>query len=232
MLNFYTGEILLFDKPREWSSFDVVNKTRILIKIKFGKKLKVGHAGTLDPLATGLLILCTGKKTKEISEFSGLDKEYIATIAFGNTTPSYDLETEPDKFYKTEQITEDKLIEALKTFEGKQMQTPPIFSAKKINGEKAYINARLGKEVEVRQQEIDIKEIEVLDANLPHEVKIRMVVSKGTYIRSFAHDLGQKLNSGAYLKNLIRTKIGNFDLKNAYSLEDFEKVVQETEIEL
>lgn len=232
MLNFYEGETLLLDKPKEWSSFDVVNKTRILIKRKFGKKLKVGHAGTLDPLATGLLILCTGRKTKTISSFSNLDKEYIAKIAFGATTPSYDLETEPDAHFEKSHINLELLEKTLEEFKGKQLQRPPIFSAKKVNGEKAYINARLGKEIEVRKQEIEIKEIEILKNNLPDEIEVRLLVSKGTYIRSFAHDLGQKLNSGAYLKNLIRTKIGNFELKNAYSIEEFEKIVEKTEINL
>ena len=229
-MDFYAGEVLLLDKPKTWSSFDVVNKIRILIKIKFGKKLKVGHAGTLDPLATGLLILCTGKKTKTINDFIGLDKEYIATIKFGETTPSYDSETEPDGFFKTDHITEKLLQETVKSFIGKQMQTPPIYSAKKVNGEKAYINARLGKEIKLKQSEINIKEIEILDINLPDEITVRMTVSKGTYIRSFAYDIGKRMNSGAYLKHLKRTKIGNFLLKDAYSIETFEKIIDEITI--
>lgn len=229
-MDFYAGEVLLFDKPQNWSSFDVVNKIRIQIKMKYGKKLKVGHAGTLDPLATGLLILCTGKKTKQIESFQGKDKEYIATIKFGATTPTYDLESEPDKFFETKHITNELVKETLDSFIGKQLQTPPIFSAKKINGEKAYINARMGKEVKMKKSEIEIKEIEILETNLPEEIKLRMVVSKGTYIRSFAYDLGQKLHSGGYLKRLIRTKIGNFLLEDAYSIKDFEKMLASTEI--
>ncbi len=225
-LNFYDGEILLFDKPKTWTSFDVVNKTRITIRQKFGKKLKVGHAGTLDPLATGLLILCTGKKTKTIAELSGKNKEYVATIAFGMTTPSYDLETEADKHFEISHITTELVQKELDGFLGKQLQTPPIFSAKKVNGEKAYINARLGKDVDIKKQEIEIFELEIVENKLPEELTVRMLVSKGTYIRSFAHDLGQKLNSGAYLKNLVRTKIGEFDLKDAYSIEEFQKLVQ------
>lgn len=230
-MDFYAGEVLLFDKPQNWSSFDVVNKVRIQIKMKYGKKLKVGHAGTLDPLATGLLILCTGKKTKQIESFQGKDKEYIATIKFGATTPTYDLESEPDKFFETKHITKELVKETLDSFIGKQLQTPPIFSAKKINGEKAYISARMGKDVKMKKSEIEIKEIEILETNLPKEIKIRMVVSKGTYIRSFAYDLGQKLNSGGHLKRLIRTKIGNFLLEDAYSIEDFEKILASTEIQ-
>ncbi len=221
MYDFYCGEILLFDKPIHWSSFDIVNKVRIEIKKKYGKKLKVGHAGTLDPLASGLLILCTGKMTKQIENFQHLDKEYQAVIKFGATTPSFDLETQPDNFFEIKHINLDLLNETLNNFIGIQMQRPPNFSAKKINGETAYVNARLGKDFEIKKNEIEIKKIEIIEHNLPEQVTIRMTVSKGTYIRSFANDLGIKLNSGAYLQKLIRTKIGDYNVQNALSIEDF-----------
>jgi len=230
--NFYAGEVLLIDKPLEWTSFDIVNKTRITIARRFGKKLKVGHAGTLDPLATGLLIICTGKKTKSISEFSGLDKEYVAKIKFGATTPSFDKETEPDNTsFEINHITEDFLIETLKKFEGKQLQLPPKFSAKKVNGERAYINARKGKDIEIKPVEVEFKEIEVIEHDLPNYVTIRLLVSKGTYIRSFANDLGIKLDSGAYLDELRRTKIGNFDIESAITIDEFQQEVDSMDID-
>lgn len=224
-MDFYAGEIILINKDKGWTSFDVVNKIRNIIRRKYGQKLKVGHAGTLDPLASGLLIVCTGKKTKSINEFTGLDKEYIATVGFGATTPSYDLETDFDKHYSTEHLTEELLRDTLETFKGIQKQTPPIYSAKKVKGQKAYNIARKGKQVDIKEVEVNFKEIELVDAKLPEEAKIRLLVSKGTYIRSFANDLGQKLDTGAYLKDLIRTKIGNFTLDDAMTINEFEQLV-------
>jgi tRNA pseudouridine55 synthase len=172
-------------------------------------------------LASGLLILCTGKFTKKIEEFSNLNKEYIAKINFGASRPSFDKETEIDNQYETSHISEQLLIDTLKTFEGKQMQMPPIYSAKKINGEKAYINARKGRDVEVRPNEVEIYSINLIETKLPETATIKMDVSKGTYIRSFANDLGKKLNSGAYLDELERTKIGNYNIKDSYTIESF-----------
>lgn len=226
-MDFFEGETLLINKPIQWTSFDVVNKVRNVIRRKFDQKLKVGHAGTLDPLASGLLILCTGKMTKKISDFSELNKEYIAKIIFGATTPSFDKETEIDEHFEKNHITEEFLKETLKGFLGKQEQIPPKFSAKKIDGEKAYIKARKGQEVIMKTVIVDFQEIEILEQNLPETATIRLTVSKGTYIRSFAHDLGERLNSGAYLDELKRTAIGNFKIKDAYELDDFVQLVNE-----
>lgn len=225
-MDFYKGEVLKIDKYKNWTSFDVVNKLRNLIRKKYGKKIKIGHAGTLDPLATGLLIICSGLKTKEINSFMGLDKEYIATIGLGATTPSFDLETVFDGFYPTEHINIELIKQSLKSFEGRQIQTPPIYSAKKINGEKAYNIARRGDNVKIKKIEVEFKEIELLEANLPDNIIIRMVVSKGTYIRSFANDLGKKLKSGAYLKELRRTKIGDFNVEEAMDIAAFERLLK------
>lgn len=221
MKDFYEGEILLLDKPQKWTSFDIVNKVRIAINHKFGQKLKVGHAGTLDPLATGLLILCTGRMTKKINDFAGLDKEYVAKINFGATTPSYDKETQFDKHFETNHITLELVENVLKSFIGQQLQMPPAYSAKRVDGTKAYIKARKGKTMEIKPSEIEIKEIEILEHNLPQTVSVRMSVSKGTYIRSFAYDLGNKLNSGAYLDQLRRTKIGEYSIQNAQTIDAF-----------
>jgi len=225
-MDFYQGEILFIDKQKTWTSFDVVNKLRNLIRRKYDKKVKIGHAGTLDPLATGLLILCTGTKTKSIEQFMGLDKEYVAKIAFGATTPSYDLETEFDATYPTEHLSEKLVKEALKTFKGKQKQRPPLYSAKKIKGEKAYDIARRGDKAEIKEVEVEFKEIELLESNLPDYITIRLLVSKGTYIRSFAHDLGEKLNTGAYLIELRRTKIGDFKVEEALDVNAFENLLK------
>ncbi len=221
MYDFEKGEILLIDKPQGWTSFDVVAKIRNAIRKYTGKKVKVGHAGTLDPMATGLLIIATGKKTKEINSLQILDKEYIATIKFGATTPSYDAETQPDKFFPTSHLTEKLIEETLKNFLGKQKQIPPKYSAKKIKGKKAYQLARQGKDFEMKPVEVEFKEIEILSLSLPDELTVRLIVSKGTYIRSFAYDLGVKLNTGAYLTALRRTKIGQFSINQAISIEDF-----------
>ena len=209
------GKVLLLDKPLHWTSFDVVNKIRYSILKKYNiKRFKVGHAGTLDPLATGLLIVCVGKATKTINEYQGLSKEYTGTLILGGTTPSYDLETEVDATYPIEHITDEMIYKTAKDFIGKQQQVPPIFSALKKNGKKMYELARKGEKVEMKSREIEIFEFEILSVYLS-EVKFRVKVSKGTYIRSLAHDFGKALGSGAYLSELKRTKIGNFLIENA-----------------
>lgn len=225
--NFEEGEVLLFDKPLYWTSFDLVNKVRIIIKSKLGiKKIKAGHAGTLDPLASGLMIICTGKATKRIEEFRDLDKEYIATIHLGATTPSYDLETEVNGKYPFEHINENLVITTLKGFVGEQQQIPPVHSAKMINGTRAYEYARKGIHKEMTPATVNFREVELLSYEIP-EMKIRILCSKGTYIRSFARDLGKALGSGAYLSSLERTAIGPCLIKNAFTLESFELFVKE-----
>ena len=224
--DFISGEVLLMNKPLNWTSFDLVNKVRYLISHKINRKLKVGHAGTLDPLATGLVILCTGKKTKQIINFQNLEKEYIATFQFGATTPSFDLETEVDKQYPNEHITKLKVEDLIKTFIGEQEQIPPVFSAKKIKGERAYVNARKGIKVEMKPSIIKINNIEIIEDNLPEKITLKINCSKGTYIRALARDFGVKLNSGAHLIKLKRTKIGEYNVKNAISVQDFEKIIQ------
>lgn len=221
MLDFVGGETLLINKPVGWTSFDAVKKIRnLIIKNTSLKKIKVGHAGTLDPLAGGLLIICTGKKTKEINLIQELPKEYTGTFVLGATTPSYDLETTPDKTFSINHITETLLYETAKKFVGQQDQVPPIFSAKMVNGERAYTLARKGIETEMKPKSIHIYEFEISRIELP-EVDFKVKCSKGTYIRSLAFDFGNALNSGAYLKNLMRTQIGNFSLAQAFSIEDF-----------
>jgi len=219
--------VLLFDKPLYWTSFDLVNKVRIMIKHAFGlKDLKVGHAGTLDPLATGLMILCTGKSTKKINEFRDLDKEYYATLHFGETTPSFDLETATDQSYPVEHITPLIVQKTLEGFIGEQKQVPPLHSAKLIDGKRAYEYARKGKNLNLEPVNIIIREAELVSFGIP-ETKIRMVCSKGTYVRSFARDLGIALKSGCYLSALERSAIGSFKLKNAFSIEKFEKYLEQ-----
>ncbi|OQX96646.1 MAG: tRNA pseudouridine(55) synthase TruB [Bacteroidetes bacterium 4572_117] len=223
--HFIEGEVLLFDKPLNWTSFDLVRKVRFIIRHFLGvKKIKVGHAGTLDPKATGLLIVCTGRKTKEIEKFQAGDKEYIADIYLGATTPSFDRETEVDEKFPTGHITTDVINETLKTFIGKQEQIPPIFSAKRINGQRAYKNARKGIDVEMKPSLIDIKEIELINFNLP-ELTIRVKCGKGTYIRALARDIGQKMNSGGYLIGLRRTTTGEFNVDNAMSVDSFKAII-------
>ncbi len=221
--DFREGEVLLFDKPYEWTSFDLVNKVRRLIcKAMQIKKLKVGHAGTLDPLATGLMIICTGKATKTIDSYQAQEKEYIATLCLGATTPSFDLETEIDEQYPTEHITMDLVNEVLLKFTGELEQIPPAFSAVKVNGKRAYEYARDGKDPNLKPKKLIINEIEVLSftGNL---LQLRIVCSKGTYIRGLARDIGYALNSGAHLTTLKRTKIGLFSLAKAISIESFEE---------
>lgn len=224
-MNFLEGEVLLIDKPIEWTSFDIVNKTRNLIRAKLNvKKIKVGHAGTLDPLATGLLIVCTGKMTKQIDTFQAQKKEYVTTLKLGATTPSYDLETEEDQTFEFEHITKNLVETSLKQFIGEIEQVPPIFSAKKIDGQKAYVAARKGKEFELKPNTIVIHAIELINFELPY-IKIKVNCSKGTYIRALARDIGLALNSGAYLTQLRRTKIGDFNVENALEISEFEKIV-------
>ena len=231
-MNFKEGEVLYFDKPLKWTSFAVVNKIRYHICRKLGvKKLKVGQAGTLDPLATGVMIICTGKATKRIEEFQYHTKEYVATLQLGATTPSYDLEKEIDATYPTEHITRELVEETLKRFIGSIEQIPPAFSACKIDGERAYDLARKGEEVNLKPKTLVIDEIELLECNLP-EIKIRVVCSKGTYIRALARDIGEALNSGAHLIGLIRTRVGEVRLEDCMQVEDFPEWLDRQEIEV
>lgn len=208
--------MLLINKPLEWTSFDVVNKLRHRLKIK-----KIGHAGTLDPLATGLLIICTGKMTKRIDEFQAQEKEYVGKLVIGHTTPSYDLETMPAEAMNIDSVTETQIRDTAKRFTGPIRQVPPIHSAIKINGQRAYELARKGKEPELKPREVEIREFEILGVEKP-TVKFRVVCSKGTYIRSLAHDFGKALGVGAYLAELCRTRIGNFTLENALTIDQVE----------
>ena len=224
------GEILLVDKPLHWTSFDVVNKIRYTIKHKIGvKKIKVGHAGTLDPLADGLLILCTGKKTKTINDLMGLEKVYSGEITLGATTPSYDLETEIDQTYPTEHLTNEKITAAAQTMVGEYNQYPPIFSAKKVNGKKAYDLARAGKEVELKPKLITISQFDITSI-VDNKVQFMISCSKGTYIRSIAHDLGNMLNSGGHLTSLRREKIGDFEVKDALNVEEWITKIQDSDV--
>ena len=222
-IDFQEGAVLLFDKPLDWTSFDLVNKVRWLLCKKLHiKKLKVGHAGTLDPKATGLVIVCTGKATKTIDSLQAEEKEYIATLKLGATTPSYDLEKEEDKTYPTEHITPELVQEKLKTFTGEIDQVPPIFSAIKVDGKRAFEFARKGNDPLLDARKITLCSIEVVRFEMP-ELVLRINCSKGTYIRSLARDLGESLGSGAYLTGLIRTKSGAKMLENAFTIEKFEK---------
>jgi len=219
--DFQKGEILLFDKELDWTSFDLVRKLRnYLTRFSGVKKLKVGHAGTLDPKATGLMIVCTGKETKNIDLLQAKEKEYIATIKLGATTPSYDRETEENEFFPTEHLTLDYVKDKLTGFIGEIDQVPPLFSAVKIDGKRAYLHARKGSDIVLQAKRISISELEVIEFK-PSEIKLRVVCSKGTYIRSLARDLGISLNSGAYLVGLCRTRIGDMKLENAWNLNDF-----------
>ena len=220
------GQILLIDKPLNWTSFQVVNKVRWLIRKNYNiKKIKVGHAGTLDPLASGLLIICTGKFTKRINEFMGQEKEYTGTFMFGGTTPSYDLETEVDQTFSTENLTEEGITAATHQFIGTIDQFPPVFSALKKDGKRLYEYAREGEEVEIPSRRVEIREFEIKRITLP-EVDFRVSCSKGTYIRSLAHDFGKTLNNGAHLSALRRTRIGEFHVKNGVTIEAFEAEIE------
>jgi len=223
---FLNGEIILIDKPLGWTSFQVVNKIRWLIRSTFGiKKIKVGHAGTLDPLASGLLILCTGKMTKSIEQFMGQEKEYTGTFTLGATTPSYDLETEIDHTFPTDHITEELLQTTLDQFVGTIDQYPPVFSALKKDGKRLYEFAREGVEVEIPTRKVNIRSFELTQKAIP-KVDFKVICSKGTYIRSLANDYGKALNSGAHLSALRRTRIGKFNIEQAVSIEDFEKQIK------
>lgn len=216
------GKLLLVDKPLNWTSFQVVNKLRWLIKQQFElKKIKVGHAGTLDPLATGLLIICTGKFTKKIETYQAQVKEYTGTITLGATTPSFDLESEINQTFDFSKITSEEIKNATHQFIGEIQQQPPIFSALKKDGKRLYEFARAGEEVEIPKRTISISEFEITGINLPN-VEFRVVCSKGTYIRSLANDFGVALNNGAHLSALRRTKIGEYSVENAISIEEFE----------
>ena len=223
--DFKEGEVLLFDKALGDSSFAVVNRARGIIKRKLKvKNIKVGHAGTLDPLATGLLVICTGKKTKTITSIQDAEKEYTGTITFGGTTPSYDLESEIDQTFPTEHITEEMIREAAESFIGVYDQMPPIFSAKQVDGKRAYELARKGKEVKLNPKRITIREFEITEIrnNENLEVDFRVSCSKGTYIRSLAHDLGKALNSGGHLSALRRTRIGKYSVEDAITTAQFQ----------
>jgi tRNA pseudouridine55 synthase len=222
-MNFKEGKILYFDKPLNWTSFDLVNRVRNLITKYSGEKIKVGHAGTLDPLATGVMILATGKATKCIEKLQSTEKEYIATLKFGETTPSFDLEHAVDKTFPFEHITREMAEKKLKNFVGEIWQIPPVFSAVKIDGKRAYKYARKGKEVELKAKQLVIKDIDILDFSLPF-LKIRVVCSKGTYIRALARDIGEALDSGAHLTALQRTRVGDVTLCKCFSINDFELI--------
>jgi tRNA pseudouridine55 synthase len=221
--DYKNGHLLLIDKPLEWTSFQVVNKLRYLIRRQFDiKKIKVGHAGTLDPLATGLLIICTGKFTKQINTYQAQHKEYTGTITLGATTPSYDLETDVDQTFETSAITEAQIREATLQFVGDIQQQPPIFSALKKEGKRLYEYARAGETVDIPKREVHISVFEIRKIEMP-KVEFRVVCSKGTYIRSLAHDFGKALDNGAHLSALRRTKIGDFSVDDALSVIEFEE---------
>ena len=224
-MDFKSGTILSFDKPLEWTSFGLVNKVRYLLCKHIGeKKLKVGHAGTLDPLATGVLIICTGKATKQIDTLQAKTKEYIATLQLGATTPSFDLETEVDATYPTAHITEEKVKEALTRFIGRIEQVPPSYSACKVDGKRAYDLARQGKEVDLKAKVLVIDEIELQDFNpTTMQATIRVVCSKGTDLRALARDIGLALSSGAHLTALRRTRIGDYRVEDCHTLDTFQQ---------
>lgn len=226
-MDFIAGEVLYFNKPLKWTSFDLVNKFRYKLSRKLKvKKIKVGHAGTLDPLATGVMIVCTGKATKRIDEFQYQAKEYVATLKLGETTPSFDLEKEIDGVYPTEHITREEVERVLQSFVGTIQQIPPVFSACKVDGKRAYELARKGEEVELKSKTLVIDEMELLECELP-VIKIRVVCSKGTYIRALARDIGVSLQSGAHLIALERTRIGDVTLDKCMSPEDIDAFLDE-----
>ena len=226
-MDFIAGEVLYFNKPLKWTSFDLENKFRYKLSRKLKvKKIKVGHAGTLDPLATGVMIVCTGKATKRIDEFQYQTKEYVATLKLGETTPSFDLEKEIDGVYPTEHITREEVEKVLQSFVGTIQQIPPVFSACKVDGKRAYELARKGEEVELKSKTLVIDEMELLECDLP-VIKIRVVCSKGTYIRALARDIGVALRSGAHLIALERTRIGDVTLDKCMSPDDIDAFLEE-----
>jgi tRNA pseudouridine55 synthase len=225
------GIIIPIDKPYRWTSADVIRKVKFAAIRHFGKKnLKVGHAGTLDPLATGVLLVCTGKATKRIEELQAHTKEYVATLKIGATTPSFDKETEEDATYPTDHITRELLEDTLKKFIGSIEQVPPTYSAVKVNGKRAYEFARKGRDVELKAKTLVIDEIELLSCDLPHEAVIRVVCSKGTYIRALARDIGIALGSGAYLTGLVRTRIGDYRIEDCMDITKFPEWISKQEI--
>ena len=231
-MNFLNGEIVYIDKGYRLTSFKAVAKVRYLISKKIGvKKLKVGHAGTLDPLATGVLIICTGKATKKIDQLQAHTKEYVAGLKLGATTPSFDMEHPEDQTYPVEHITKELVEETLQKFVGEIQQVPPAYSACMIDGHRAYELARKGKDVPLKAKTLVIDEIELLECELPY-IKIRVVCSKGTYIRALARDIGEALNSGAYLTSLRRTRVGDVKVEDCLQLEDFEEWLNNQEIEM
>jgi tRNA pseudouridine55 synthase len=224
--DFAEGQLLLVNKPYKWTSFDVVGKLRNAFK---PLKLKVGHAGTLDPLATGLLIICTGKMTKQIDTFQAQEKEYTGTMILGATTPSYDMETEPDQQFDISYITEEQIKAACKQFTGDIQQYPPAHSAVKIDGERLYEKARRGEEVELRLRNVTINEFEITGITLP-EINFRVVCSKGTYIRSLVHDFGKALSNGAYLSRLRRTRSGDYKVDDAHEIMELVTMIRELKL--
>lgn len=229
-MDFVTGEIIGIDKPLKWTSFDVVKRLRGGIQRRLGvKKFKVGHAGTLDPLATGVLIICTGKATRRIDALQAGRKEYIATMRLGATTPSFDLEKEIDATYPYEHVTRELILETLPQFTGKIMQVPPVFSAVKVDGKRAYLHARKGHDVELAAKPLEIDEFELIDFD-GRDIKLRIVCSKGTYIRALARDLGEALNSGAHLIALQRTAVGPIRLDSCVSVDEALKIIAECEL--
>lgn len=232
-MDFITGEIIAVDKPLGWTSFDVVKRLRGAVCRRYGtKRFKVGHAGTLDPLATGVMIVCTGGATKNIENLQAGEKEYIATLALGSTTPSYDLETEIDAYYPTDHIDLLMVERTLKKFVGRIEQVPPSFSACKVDGKRAYKLARQGKEVGLKPKVLEIKEIELLGFEPGKSITIRVVCSKGTYIRALARDIGEALGSGAHLTALRRTRVGDISLKDCLTTDEAVKAIREAEIEM
>lgn len=232
-MNFLSGQVLAFDKPYEWTSFGLVAKVRWLLSRRMeGRKIKVGHAGTLDPLATGVVVICTGKATKRIEELQAGVKEYIATLRLGETTPSFDLEHPVDAVYPTGHITESMVRETLRRFEGEIMQVPPVFSACKVEGKRAYELARKGRDVELRAKPLRIDKIELTECRLDkQEITLHVVCSKGTYIRALARDIGLALQSGAHLTALRRTRVGDYTVADCFTLDSFEKWLEEQTIE-
>jgi tRNA pseudouridine55 synthase len=223
--DFLGGEVIVIDKDKDWSSYDVIRKIKSLLRYKLDlKKIKIGHAGTLDPLATGVLVVCTGKATKTISEIQASEKEYFATIKLGETTPSYDMETPINQTFETDNLSENKIIEVLNSFKGNILQTPPIYSAVWHNGKRAYEFARKGKEIELLEREVFIKEIVLEKFFLPF-INIKITCSTGTYIRSLANDIGKKLDNGAFLYYLRRIRSGNFSENESIKINEFENIL-------
>lgn len=230
-MDYISGEILVIDKPYRWTSFDAVKRLRGAVQRRLNaKRFKVGHAGTLDPLATGVLLVCTGRATKRIAELQEGMKEYVAEITFGATTPSYDLEKEIDATYSWEHITPELIAETLPKFQGHVMQVPPVFSAVKVDGKRAYNYARKGKEVEIKAKPLEIKELEVLSWEAP-KLTLRVLCSKGTYIRALARDLGEAMNSGAHLTALRRTRVGDYTIDDAMSLDQALELIKDGPVE-